>query len=69
MQNEHALLVDSLDLCEPHIGPCDRFADRFSVGLVILLCLHERAFSRKLRRGQVEAFFSKLERDGIPLSL
>src|SRR5262245_8779618 len=37
-----ALVLKSLDGDEPHVDPGDRFADRLSVGGIVLLALHVR---------------------------
>jgi hypothetical protein len=40
MQDERALLLDGLDLREPHVGASDGFANRFGIRFVVLLRLH-----------------------------
>jgi hypothetical protein len=39
MQHQAALLLGSLGLYEPHVGPGDRFADGLGVGGIVLLPL------------------------------
>lgn len=42
MQDKNALLVDGLDIREPHVRPGNGLADRFCIRLFVLLCLHVR---------------------------
>src|SRR5271169_6630540 len=46
MQHEHCLLIGRLHAHKPHGGALDCFADRFSVGRIMLTFLHKGNLSR-----------------------
>ena len=62
MEHQSALLLGRLGWHEPHIGPRDRFTNRFSVGHIVFLSLYVGLHVRRRHQPHVVAECLQLAR-------